>query len=254
MVSPIVGIPCDSKVVQHEYSPFHAVGEKYVTAIVGGAECVPILLPALGDMTCFSTLLALVDGLLLTGSLSNIQPHYYGGEMSLPGTLHDPARDKTTLPLIRLALAQEIPLLGICRGFQEMNVALGGELYQRVQDEPAFMDHREPETSDLEVCYGLRHRVHFTPGSLLQQWTGQDSTEVNSLHQQGIKRLAEGLTIEAIADDGLIEAFRVSTVKHFAFAVQWHPEWKYGEYPVSRAIFSAFGEACWARRQRQIAL
>lgn len=245
----IIGIPCDLKLINRY--PFHAAGDKYAVAAAGGAGGIPVLIPALGDVTAISTILEMVDGILLPGSLSNIEPHYYGGEVSRPDMLHDPARDRTTLPLVQQVLAWGIPLLGICRGFQEINVALGGELYQHVQEESGFIDHREPDTLDFEVSYAHRHQVHFTEGSLLKSWLRQDNTTVNSLHQQGVKRLAAALEVEAVADDGLIEAFRVREAKSFAFAVQWHPEWKYADNPVSQAIFSAFGAACRQRRAQR---
>lgn len=249
MRKPVIGIPCDIKAIGH--LPFHAVGEKYVAAAAGGTGGMPLLIPALGEQTDIDTLLDLVDGVLLPGSLSNIEPHHYAGPASREGTLHDPQRDATTLPLIRRLLEQEIPLFGICRGFQEINVALGGELYQHVQEEEGFNDHREPQTEDLEAMYGPAHALHLQPDSLLRQWLGTDTVKVNSLHQQGIRRLAEGLVAEALADDGLIEAYRVRDARSFAYAVQWHPEWKYASNPVSRALFDAFGKACRQRCERR---
>lgn len=242
MRRPIIGIPCDVKRIG--LLPFHAVAEKYAEAVSGGVGGVPLLIPALGSRSHVREILDTFDGILLTGSLSNIEPHHYGGAPSRPGSPHDPQRDATTLPLIDLLLQEGIPLLGICRGFQEINVALGGELFQHVQEEPGFADHREPETDDLDEMYVPAHVVHFTEGSLLRQWLGCDSIEVNSLHQQGIKRLAQRLEAEAVADDGLIEAYRVRDARTFSYAVQWHPEWKYHDNAISIAIFNAFGAAC----------
>lgn len=239
---PIIAVPCDLK--QLGEHAFHVVGDKYVTAVTGGAGGLPWLVPALGGGLPLDEVLDRVDGVLLTGSLSNVEPHHYGGLASRAGTLHDPARDATTLPLIRQVLARGMPLLGICRGFQEINVALGGELYQHVQEEPGMLDHRDRDDDPLDIAYGPAHRVRFEPGSLLRGWLGQDEAMVNSLHQQGIKRLAPGLVAEARADDGLIEAFRAVDSAALAYAVQWHPEWQYQQHPVSRALFGAFGEAC----------
>lgn len=246
MQQAIIGIPCDIKMIG--LLPFHAVGDKYVAAAMGGTGGLAVLIPAMGDEQTRASVLEMVDGILLPGSPSNIEPHHYGADPSRPGTKHDPARDAITLPLIPQLLQSSIPVLGICRGFQEMNVALGGELYQHVHEEPGFQDHREPESEDLLLQYAPAHRVHFPEGGLLRQWLGQSETMVNSLHGQGVKRLADGLVAEAVADDGLIEAFSVKEAKSFAFAVQWHPEWKYAENPVSLAIFKAFGDACRARR------
>jgi putative glutamine amidotransferase len=246
MQQAIIGIPCDIKMIG--LLPFHAVGDKYVAAAAGGTGCIPVLIPALGDASALRAMLELVDGVMLPGSLSNIEPHHYGTEQSRPGTPHDPLRDATTLPLIPLLLQAGIPLLGVCRGFQEINVALGGELYQHVHEQPGLHDHREPDSKDLDALYGPAHRVHFPEEGLMRQWLGQPSAEVNSLHGQGVRRLADGLVPEAVADDGLIEAFSVRCARAFAFAVQWHPEWKYTENPVSQAIFKAFGDACRAHR------
>lgn len=246
MLHPIIGIPCDIKTVGA--LPFHAVGVKYVTAASEASGGTPLLIPALGDMSRLLDVLPLLDGVLLSGSPSNIEPHHYGGAASREGTLHDPARDATTLPLVELLLAEGIPLLGICRGFQEINVALGGELHQHVQEQPGLRDHREPESPLLEDHYAPSHDIHFDDDSLLHSWLGTNSATVNSLHQQGIKRLAERLIADAHADDGLVEAYRVRDAKTFAYAVQWHPEWKYWDNPVSQAIFNAFGDACRERR------
>ncbi|UTH76812.1 gamma-glutamyl-gamma-aminobutyrate hydrolase family protein [Chromobacterium sp. IIBBL 290-4] len=228
--------------------PFHAVGDKYIVAAAQGAGGLPLLIPSLGDEALLRATLSMLDGLLLPGSPSNVEPRHYGGPGSREGTLHDPQRDATTLPLIRLALEAGVPLLGICRGFQEINVALGGELHQHVQEQPGLHDHREPESEDVAEMYAPSHPVNLIDGGLLAAWTGQRSLQVNSLHQQGIKRLAPPLTAEAHAEDGLVEAYRVRDAKNFAFAVQWHPEWRFWENPASQAIFQAFGDACRARR------
>ncbi|POZ61129.1 gamma-glutamyl-gamma-aminobutyrate hydrolase family protein [Chromobacterium alticapitis] len=246
MSQAIIGIPCDLKTIG--LLPFHAVGDKYIAAAAGGAGGLPLLIPSLGDEALLRATLASLDGVLLPGSPSNVEPHHYGGPASREGTLHDPKRDATTLPLIRMVLDAGIPLLGICRGFQEINVALGGELHQHVQEQPGLNDHREAESEDLAEMYAMSHEVSFVDGGLLSAWTGQRGARVNSLHQQGIKRLAPGLDAEAQAEDGLVEAYRVRDAKAFAFAVQWHPEWRYWENPLSQAIFGAFGEACRARR------
>ncbi|MGH8268476.1 MAG: gamma-glutamyl-gamma-aminobutyrate hydrolase family protein, partial [Steroidobacteraceae bacterium] len=161
-----------------------------------------------------------------------------------PGTLHDPARDATTLPLIRKAVQAGVPVLGICRGFQEVNVAFGGSLHQRVHEVPGHLDHRDDETQPLEVQYGPAHEVILEPGGLLRSMAAADRVRVNSLHWQGIERLGPGLAVEARAPDGLIEAFRVQGAARLALAVQWHPEWKVMSNPLSRALFSAFGAAC----------
>lgn len=248
-MAPIIGIPCDVKTIAG--TPFHAVGEKYITAAVGAAGGVAVLIPALGDAAQLEAIIRMVDGILLPGSPSNIEPCHYQGEPSRPGTLHDTARDATTLPLVQQVLAAGIPLLGICRGFQEINVVLGGELHQHVQEQTGLQDHREPDTDDADLRYGAAHSIRLSEGSWLQGWLGRNTAMVNSLHQQGIKRLAPGLIAEAIAEDGLIEAYRIDNGRGFAYAVQWHPEWKYWENDVSRMIFMAFGDACREHRMRR---
>ncbi len=238
---PVIAVPACRRVL--EPHPFHMVGEKYITALIEGADALPWMVPLVGGGDVLEDLLRRVDGVFLTGSYSNIEPHHYGGEASRPGTLHDPDRDATTLPLIRSALERGMPIFAACRGFQELNVALGGTLHQHVEEVPGFNDHREDPKDPLDVQYGPAHRVDFVAGGLLESLTRQSSAEVNSLHSQGIDRLADGVTVEATAKDGLIEAFRVDGDHRFALAVQWHPEWKVTENPVSLTLFRAFGEA-----------
>lgn len=237
----VIGIPADRRFIDPH--PFHIVGDKYARAIVDGAGAVPVLLPALGDALPLDDTLDALDGLFLTGSPSNVEPHHYNGEPSRPDTLHDPDRDATTLPLIKAALARGMPVFAVCRGFQELNVALGGTLHQHVHEVPGFRRHKENPDDPLDVQYGPAHAVSLTDGGLLRQLAGSDSVIVNSLHGQGVAELADGVTVEAVAEDGLVEAFRVENAKNFAVAVQWHPEWRVTENPFSLALFQAFGDA-----------
>jgi len=247
---PVIGIPADRRMLGAH--PFHAVGEKYIRAVVDAAGASPLLVPALGADIDADELFASIDGLLFTGSPSNVEPHHYAGEPSEAGTHHDPARDATTLPLIPLAVEQGIPVLGLCRGFQEMNVAYGGTLWQRVQEQQGYMDHREDKTQPIEVQYGPAHDVELVAGGVLRSLADSDRIRVNSLHSQGVQRLAPGLAIEARASDGLIEGFRVEDAPAFALAVQWHPEWQVMGNSFSRALFAAFGAASAGRaRGRQ---
>jgi putative glutamine amidotransferase len=239
---PVIGVPADRRLLDPQ--PFHMVGEKYVAAVRDGADAVPFLIPALGDSLDLDAVLSHVDGLLLTGSPSNVEPHHYDGEISEPGTMHDPHRDATTLPLTEKALAAGVPLFAVCRGFQELNVVLGGSLHQLVHEVPGYHRHTENPDDPLDIQYGPSHPVTLVEGGMLRELAGGATVDVNSLHSQGVKRLAAGVTVEAVADDGLIEGFRVDGAKSFALAVQWHPEWRVSENPFSLAIFRAFGDAC----------
>jgi putative glutamine amidotransferase len=220
------------------------VGEKYITAVRDGARAIPFLIPALGDSIDLDEVLSRIDGILLTGSTSNVEPRHYDGEQSQPGTLHDPERDATSLPLIEKALESGVPLFAVCRGFQELNVVLGGTLHQRVHEVSGYHNHKENPADPLEVQYGPSHPVNLVEGGLLRKLAGTASVMVNSLHSQAVARLAKGVVVEAVADDGLVEGFRVDGAQTFALAVQWHPEWKLMENKFSTAIFEAFGDAC----------
>jgi putative glutamine amidotransferase len=236
---PVIGLPADRRMIGDH--PFHAVGDKYIRAVVEAADAVPLLIPALGDLVSIDEVLDVVDGLVFTGSPSNVEPLRYSGPASAPGTLHDADRDATTLPLIPAAIARGVPVLGICRGFQEMNVAFGGTLHQKLHEVPGFLDHRDDESQPLDVQYGPAHDVVLEEGGVLRGLAGTDRIRVNSLHGQGVERLADRLAVEARAPDGVIEAFRVRDARRFALAVQWHPEWKVMSNNFSRALFAAFG-------------
>jgi len=225
------------------------VGEKYARAVLDASDAAPVMIPALAEELRFDELLQRLDGLVFTGSPSNVEPHLYQGAPSAPGTLHDPARDATTLPLIRKAVEAGVPVFGICRGFQEMNVAFGGTLHQNLHEIPGYLDHRDDTTQPLEVQYGPAHEVTLEPGGLLRSLAERDRIEVNSLHHQGIDQLGAELAVEARAPDGVIEAFRVRKAQRFAVAVQWHPEWRVMGNPFSRALFAAFGQASRERAQ-----
>lgn len=237
---PVIGIPADRRMLGPH--PFHAVGEKYITAVLDAGDGLPLLIPSLGRELMLDELIDSIDGLLFTGSPSNVEPGRYGGEPSRPGTLHDPDRDATTLPLIPRAIAAGVPVLGVCRGFQEMNVAYGGTLWQHVS-ESGFQVHHEDATGTLDQQYAPAHAVTLQPEGLLHRLSGTARIQVNSLHHQGVRQLGAGLVEEGRSDDGLIEAFSVQGARRFAVAVQWHPEWKALENSFSAALFKAFGAA-----------
>src|SRR5258705_271010 len=167
----------------------------------------------------------------------------YRAAASDRGTAHDSHRDATTLPLIPRAVQSGLPLLAICRGFQEMNVAFGGTLWQKLHEVDGYRNHREDTSAPLDEQYGPAHEVELVSGGLLRELAGQDHLVVNSLHSQGVQTLGRGLSMEARSPDGVIEAFRVKSAPSFALAVQWHPEWKFQDNSFSRALFAAFGKA-----------
>jgi len=247
MRSPIVLVPaCTRQFGDH---PYYAAQIKYVQAVVRGAGCAPLILPALGAALDLETMLAVCDGIMLTGSASNVHPSHYAQDVYDPALPQDPARDATTLPLVRAAVKRGIPVIAVCRGFQEMNVALGGSLHQAVQEVEGKMDHRENPRLPLEEQYAPAHKIMLEPGGVLQKILGgATETNVNSLHGQGIDRLAPGLAVEARAEDGLVEAFSVPFAPGFTLALQWHPEWKLTDNPDSLKMFGAFGDACRAYR------
>ncbi|MBT8058320.1 MAG: gamma-glutamyl-gamma-aminobutyrate hydrolase family protein [Gammaproteobacteria bacterium] len=246
---PLLGVISDRR-MQGEH-PFHMVGEKYLQAVADGADAYPVGLPSLADGFDVLDIIDRLDGLFLTGSPSNVEPHHYMGDPSEPGTWHDPERDIAALALIPAAIRAGMPLLAVCRGFQEMNVSFGGSLHARVHEIPGYRVHKENPEDPVDVQYGPAHEVSFVAGGLLRRITGTESATVNSVHSQGVNRLAGELEVEAVADDGLIEAFTVREAPGFTLGVQWHPEWRVLENPVSTAIFRAFGDACRAYRLRE---
>jgi putative glutamine amidotransferase len=256
---PLIGIPANAKRIKpsaDQRFEAHWVQEQYIRAVIDGAGGVPVLLPALGDETADSPLIERLDGLLFTGGRSNVEPHRYNGPAPRPETLNDPRRDATTLPLIRRAVDEGIPLLAICRGHQELNVALGGTLHQHVHEVPGKNDHRAPRGEATELRYAHSHTVRLTPGGLLARLAGAEQAKVNSLHGQAIDKLAPSLVVEAVAPDEIVEGVRVPDAPAFALGVQWHPEWFIAEWgvaddPFARAIFAAFGDAARERAQHR---
>lgn len=247
---PLVGVTADRQRQAAHWQ--HVAGEKYLQAVCDAAAAIPLVIPALPGRLDPDCLLQRLDGLLITGAYSNIEPHHYG-EAPVPGDdLRDPERDAFNLRLIPLAIERGVPVLGICRGLQELNVALGGSLYQRVHETPGLDDHREDLSLDLDGQYGPAHRILIEPGGLLARVTGSEEERVNSVHGQGIRQLAPGLLVEARAPDGLVEAASVAGASAFALAVQWHPEWRCQDNPFYAAILRAFGQACRQRAQRRL--
>lgn len=247
----LVWLPADHRVLGsgQKTMPFLVLGDKYARAVRDNALAQPVIFP-LAEPSQIDALLDMVDGVMLTGSPSNVHPSHFGATVTDPSLPLDEARDSLTLALVKACLAQQVPLMGICRGFQEINVALGGSLHQQVHALPGMQDHREADSETYEEQYAPSHAVRLEPGSALAEWAGGPHAMVNSVHGQGIDRLAHGLRALAYAPDGLVEAFEVADARTFAYAVQWHPEWKTSENPFYAAMFAAFGAAC---RQRHMA-
>ena len=246
----LVWLPADHRALGRQATPYLVLGDRYARAVQDCAGAQPVMFP-LAPIDALPALLDLVDGVLLTGSSSNVHPSHFGQAIDNPSLPLDPERDALTLALVRGCVERGVPLLGICRGFQEMNVALGGSLHQTVQAVSGLLDHRETGTTP-EQQYAPSHEIRLTPGSAIEHWAGGPVARVNSLHGQGVDRLAPGLRATAYAPDGLIEAFELENARSFACAVQWHPEWRCQENPFYARILGAFGAAARKRRVHRL--
>lgn len=245
-MKPLIGISCCTKLFGIFGRPNHAASDTYIKATDLVIGAVPVLIPANGEAADIPTLLARLDGIMLTGSPSNVQPSRYDGPPHAEGTAEDPARDGVTLRLIRAAFEAGVPILAICRGMQELNVALGGSLHQRLQDLPDRMDHSTPMAGNGRVRTGKAHAIRVTAGSWLHRVAGALEIPVNSLHNQGMDRLAAPLVVEGVAPDGTVEAVR-GIGPGFCIGVQWHPEYDWETDAISRRIFEEFGAVVAAR-------
>jgi len=250
MTRPVVGIISNHFLIDDQY-PAHIGGTMNTEAVARVSGCLPLLIPADPAVAPLSDLLDTCDGFLLTGGRPNVHPEEYG---ELPTQAHgdfDRRRDGLTLPLVRACIARGQPVLGLCRGFQEINVAMGGTLHPEIRDLPGRMNHRMPPDGTLEEKFELRHCVRFSDGGVFHRIMGAESVMTNSLHGQGIKDPGDRIVIDGVADDGTPEAIYVNGADGFSMAVQWHPEWNAEQDPVSRPLFSAFGQAArtWARQR-----
>ena len=252
-MKPLIGISCCTKPFGIYGTPNHAASDTYVRAVDQVMNGVPVLIPANGDASDVETLVSRLDGIILTGSRSNVQPTLYDGPPHAEGTPEDASRDAMTMRLIRAAIAAGIPIFAICRGLQELNVALGGSLHQRLQDLPGRMDHSTPMHANPKVRTAKAHGVRLAPGSWIHRVAGAPIIPVNSLHNQGIDRLAPGLVVEGTAPDGTIEAVRLPTAPALTVGVQWHPEYDFQSDTVSRNLFAAFAAAIRARSGESLA-
>ena len=236
---------------QLDGQPYLVAGQKYLDA-VELAGCQPWIFAGcaaneIGDV------LSSVDGVLLTGSPSNVHPSHYGQQLLDPASPQDARRDAWVLPLIKSAIKRGTPTLGICRGFQEINIAMGGSLHQAVHTVAGYRDHRAPKNGEPEQIYGPAHEVHLCADSAMQRMMGTDRIMVNSIHEQGLAELGQGLRVEAQAPDGLVEAFSAPDAAGFLMAVQWHPEWRAVANPASQKLLAAFGDACRASLAQRLA-
>ena len=237
---PLIAVTADFKITDR---PTHLVYDQYIRPLAEISGCQPLIVPALGTLTDVAGLLDAVDGVVLTGSPSNVHPARYGADPDPEAEPFDTARDDTSFPLIQATIARQTPMFAVCRGHQELNVALGGTLHIAVHDIPGRMDHRAPPDAPLEERFALRHRVKLRPDGPIAHIVGGDDIMINSVHRQAIDRVAERLRVEGQADDGTIEAVSLRDYPGFALSVQWHPEFVVRTDEPSRRLFEAFGVA-----------
>lgn len=249
MRQPLVAVSTDVR--QFDNYVWHAAPQQYLEATLSVARVLPVMVPSFGARVDIGSLFAAVDGVLITGSRSNVEPTLYGGEATEENGPYDTDRDSTTLPLIRAAIEQGVPLLAICRGIQELNVALGGTLATEIQEQDGIWDHRAPPSEDQDVRFGIRQPVIIKEGTCLGDIFGAGEIMVNSVHRQAIGKLGSKLQVEAAAHDGTVEAVSVVGAKAFAVGVQWHPEYWAKSDDASARIFKAFGDAVRQRAARR---
>jgi putative glutamine amidotransferase len=242
MRRPVVGIIGNNSLLNDQY-PAHTGGTMNSTAIAQVAGCLPLIIPADPRLVAVEELLEVCDGFLLTGGRPNVHPEEYGEAATEAHGAFDRCRDAVTLPLVRACVDRGQPFLGVCRGFQEVNVAMGGTLYPEIRDLPGRTNHRMPPDGTLEEKFALRHTVRFTEGGPFHRLMGAQEVMTNTLHGQGLKTPGTRVVVDGWAPDGTPEALYIAGATGFTMSVQWHPEWNAGSDPVSRPLFSAFGAA-----------
>ena len=249
----MVWLPADHRLMgDHGHQmPFLLLGDKYARAVKVGAQAQPVMFP-LADAEQIPDLLPLVDGVMLTGSPSNVHPSHFDEDVADPSLPLDPVRDSLTLALVKACVHEGVPPRATLISWKPRHTPSSGTLHQRVHEVPGLMDHREPKTAPFDEQYAPRHAIRLVPGSVFETWAGGTETMVNSLHGQGINRLAPGLEAMAHAPDGVVEAFAVKGARTFAYAMQFHPEWRCWETPFYAAIFEAFGHACRQRMSQRL--
>ncbi|WP_412504798.1 gamma-glutamyl-gamma-aminobutyrate hydrolase family protein [Roseovarius sp. SYSU LYC5161] len=251
MKRPIIGIIGNYHEIDGRY-PVHAGGTMNSEAIAGVAGCMPLIVPSDPRFVSVADLMDRCDGFMLTGGRPNVHPEEYGETPTEAHGAFDRARDAITLPLVRACVEQGQPVLGICRGFQEVNVAMGGTLHPEIRELPGRENHRMPPDATLAEQFAPRHKVHFTENGVFHRLIGATEVMTNTLHGQGVVKPGQDVVIDGHADDGTPEAIYIKGAKGFAFSVQWHPEWNAANDPVSRPLFTAFGDAAraWAAGQQ----
>ncbi|MGD9925845.1 MAG: gamma-glutamyl-gamma-aminobutyrate hydrolase family protein [Pseudorhodoplanes sp.] len=254
MKRPVVGVIGSKLVVEHRF-PAQRVGERNLRAIVDVIGALPVMFAGNPEITEITDLLDVVDGVLLTGARANVHPSKFKAEPNAAHEPYDEDRDAVALPLIEACVERGVPIFGICRGFQEMNVVYGGTLHPEIRELPGRMNHRMPRLDNGEihpdplVVFADRHEVRLVPGGAFATLLGREVIQVNSLHGQGILELGDRIIVEGVAEDGTIEAIRIAGAQSFALGVQWHAEFDPQRNPVNRALFEAFGKAISARQR-----
>ncbi len=254
MTKPVVGVIGNAHLL-HDRFNVQLVGEKNLRALADVTEALPVMFAGCPDITDLEALLEVVDGVLMTGARANVHPSHFATEPDAAYEPYDEARDALALTLIDICVARAIPVFGVCRGFQEMNVAFGGSLHPEIRNLPGRMNHRMPRLDtgevhpDPAVVFADRHDVNLVPGGVFAELLGRETIRVNSLHGQGLLELGERVIVEGVAEDGTIEAIRIADAPGFALGVQWHAEYDPQYNPVNRALFEAFGRALAAQKR-----
>jgi putative glutamine amidotransferase len=250
---PVIGVSGSRIMAEGTYA-VQAASMRNLEALAEVSQCLPIIVPGMPEASEIPELLELCDGFLLTGGRANVHPSHYGHEETEKHGSFDPGRDGVVLPLVREAVARGLPVFGVCRGIQEMNVAFGGVLHPEVRELPGKMNHRMPPgETDPEIIFRKRHKVTLTPDGVFARLLGAEEIVTNSLHGQAIVEWGDRIVVEGVAEDGVIEAISIRDASRFALGVQWHAEYEAASDPVSRALFEAFGDAArdaMARRAR----
>jgi len=254
MSRPVVGVIGNAHLMENRYQ-VQAVGERNLRAVAEVADALPVMFAGAPDITDISGILDIVDGVLLTGGRANVHPSYFGAEPCARYEPYDQNRDSLALALVEACVDRAVPIFGICRGLQEMNVAFGGSLHPEVRELPGRMNHRMPRLDngeihpDVNVIFADRHDVSLVAGGAFATLLGRDTIRVNSLHGQAILDPGERVVIEGVAEDGTIEAIRIADAPGFALGVQWHAEYDPQQNEINRALFQAFGQALAKKRR-----